>query len=88
VYAIKACKVENLDRDYKNRNTNILLDCHAAIKALDNYQISSKLVSDSHQSLMKLAKHNKVQLIWVLGHEGIEANKMANQLEKLGLEPD
>jgi adenylate kinase len=47
VYAIKACTVENLVRDYKNRNINILLDCHAAIKTLDNYQINSNLVLDA-----------------------------------------
>jgi hypothetical protein len=34
VYAIKACAVENLDRDYKNRNIYILSDIQAAIKVL------------------------------------------------------
>jgi hypothetical protein len=34
VYAIKACAVENLDRNYKNRNLYILSDGQAAIKAL------------------------------------------------------
>jgi hypothetical protein len=34
VYAIKACGVENLDRNYKNRNIFILSDSQAAIKAL------------------------------------------------------
>jgi hypothetical protein len=63
VYAIKACAVGNLDRDYKNRNFCVLLDSQAAIKSLDNYQINSKLVWDCHQSIVKLAKHNKVQLI-------------------------
>jgi hypothetical protein len=33
VYAIKACAVENLDRNYKNRNIYILSDSQAAIKA-------------------------------------------------------
>jgi hypothetical protein len=44
VYAIKACAVENLDRNYKSRNIYILSDSHAAIKALDKHQITSKLV--------------------------------------------
>jgi hypothetical protein len=35
---------------------------------------------------MKLAKHNKAQLIWVLQQEGIEDNETANQLAKLGRE--
>jgi hypothetical protein len=33
VYAFKACAVENLDRNYKNRNIYILSDSQAAIKA-------------------------------------------------------
>jgi hypothetical protein len=40
VHAIKACAVENLDRNYKNRNIYILSDTQAAIKALDKYQIT------------------------------------------------
>jgi ribonuclease HI len=35
---------------------------------------------------MKLTKHKKVQLIWMLGHKGIEGNEMANQLAKFGAE--
>jgi hypothetical protein len=34
VYAIKAYTIENLDRNYKNRNIYILSDSQAAIKAL------------------------------------------------------
>jgi hypothetical protein len=52
VYAIKACTVENLDRNYENRNIYILSDCQAAINALDKYPITSKLVWDCHESLI------------------------------------
>jgi hypothetical protein len=44
VYAIKACTVENLDREYRNTDIYILSDRQAAIKALANYQINPKLV--------------------------------------------
>jgi ribonuclease HI len=71
VYAIKACADANMDINYKNRNICILSDSQAAIKALDKYQITSKLVWDCHQSLMQLAKNNGVQVIWVPGHESI-----------------
>jgi hypothetical protein len=87
VYAIKACTDENIDRNYKNRNIYILADSQAAIKALDKHQITSKLVWNCHQSLMQLARHKRVQLIWVPGHEGIVGKEMAeNQLAKIGSE--
>jgi hypothetical protein len=86
VYTIMACTLENLDRNYRNRNIYILSDSQAAIKALDSYQINSKLVWDCHQSLIQLVEHNRVQLIWVPGHGGIEGNEVANQLAKLGSE--
>ena len=86
VYAIKAYTVENLDRNYKNRKIYILLDSQAAIKALGTHQITSKLVWGCHQSLTQLARHNRVQLIWVPGHEGIAGNETADQLARTGSE--
>jgi hypothetical protein len=63
VHAIKACAVENLDREYKKRNSYILSESHAAIKALGKYHSTSKLVSDCQQSLIQLARHDRVQLM-------------------------
>jgi hypothetical protein len=31
---------------------------------------------------MKLSRHNRVQLIWVSGHEGIVGNQTADQLAR------
>jgi hypothetical protein len=61
-------------------------DSQAAIKAFDNYQINSKLVWNYHQSLEKLGKHNRVQMIWVPEHEGIQDNETVDQMAKLGAE--
>jgi ribonuclease HI len=82
--AIKACTVENLGRNSKNRNIYILSGSRAAIIALGKYQITSKLVWDCHQFLTQLAKHKSVLLIWVSGLEGIVGNKMADQLARIG----
>jgi ribonuclease HI len=76
--------MENIEKGYKGRNIYILSDSQAAIKALNNFQINSKLVWDCHQSLMRLAGHNRVQLIWVPGHMGIDGNEMADQLARQG----
>ena len=54
--------------DYKGRNIYALSNNQLTIKALNNFQINSKLVWDCHNSLIKLAKHKRVQLIWVPGH--------------------
>jgi ribonuclease HI len=78
IYTIKACIMENIEKGYKGRNIYILSDSQAAIQALNNFQINSKLVWDCHQSLMRLAEHNRVKLIWVLGHTEIDGNKMAD----------
>jgi ribonuclease HI len=86
VYAIKACTGENLDRNYRNRNIYILSDSRAAINALGKHQITSKLVSDCHQSLIQLVRHNRVQLIWVPSPKSIAGSKTADLLARTGSE--
>jgi hypothetical protein len=46
VYAINTSEVENMDRNYGNRNNCILSDSQAAVKALGNLWITSELVWD------------------------------------------
>jgi hypothetical protein len=33
---------------------------------------------------VKLAKHNRIQLVWVPGHTGIDWNEIADQLARQG----
>jgi hypothetical protein len=65
--------MENIEKD---RNIYILADNQAAIEALNNVQISSKPVWDCHQSLVRLAEHNRVPLTWVPGHIEIGGNSI------------
>jgi ribonuclease HI len=57
----------------------ILSDRQTAVKALDSSHINSKLVWDCQQSMMKLAEHNRIQLLWVPGHVEIDGNEIAGQ---------
>jgi hypothetical protein len=83
VHAIMAWTVENLDGSRRNRNIYILLDSQAATKAANNHHINSKLVWECHQSTVKLAEHNRVQLIWVPGHRNIESNETVDHFARL-----
>jgi hypothetical protein len=82
IYAIRACVMENIrvERGY----IYILSNSQAAIKTLDSFQINSKLVWDCHQSLVKLADHNRFQLVWVPEHMGIDGNEIADLLARQG----
>jgi hypothetical protein len=78
VYTIKVYAPVNIKRGYwrrKHLHVYIHSDSHAAITALDNCKINSKLVWDCHQSLMILAEHNNVHLLWVLGKDGLKVTK-------------
>ena len=72
LYAIKACIKGDIEKGYKDRNIYILLNIQVAIKVLNNFQINSKLLWNCHQFLLKLAEHNRVQLVWVPGHMRID----------------
>jgi len=82
IQAIRLCIMEYTENGYKVRNVYILFDRQAAIKALRYIRTNSKLAWDFHKSLVKLAEHKRVQLIWVPGHMGIDGNDTADQLAR------
>jgi hypothetical protein len=85
IYTIKAQIMDNIEKSYTGKNIYILSYSQAAIKALDSFKINSKLAWDCHQSLMKLKENNRIQLVLVLRHIGINGNEIANELARLRL---
>jgi ribonuclease HI len=79
---ITVCIMEDTEMDYKGRNMYVLSINQVAIKVLNNSQINSKLLWDCHNSLVKLAEHNRVQMIWVPGHMRIDGNEIGDQLAR------
>jgi ribonuclease HI len=77
VCAIIYCLLENIKRSYCNKRIFIFSDSQAALKALNSFLIKSKLVWNCFQ-LLDLAERNKVKLIWVPGHSGVEGNEKAD----------
>jgi len=76
--------MENIENGYKGRDTYVLFDSQVVIKALKNFEINYKLVWDCYQSQVKLAEYDRIQLIWVPGHTGIDGNEVADQLVRRG----
>ena len=64
IHNIKVCVMENIGKVYTDRNICSFSDSEAAIKALDNIHMNYKLVGDCHQSMVKLAEHNRIR--WVV----------------------
>jgi len=50
-------------------NICILSDSYDELKALDSFQINSKLVWSYLQSLITLAELNQIQMIWMPEHK-------------------
>jgi ribonuclease HI len=67
----------NAEKGYIGRNIDILSDSGAAIKALESFQINSSLIWHYHQSQVKLAENNRIQLIWLPRHTGSNGNDIA-----------
>ena len=55
-----------------------------AIRALDSPLVNYKLFWECHQSLVKLAEHNRFQLLCMLRYVGIDGSKLNNQITNQG----
>jgi ribonuclease HI len=84
IYAIQTCVSHCLKRKYQHAKIFIVSDSKASLLALEAKTFTSRLVWECMQTLNMLAVINKVTLMWVPGHSGIEGNEAADQLAKEG----
>ncbi|XP_049315637.1 uncharacterized protein LOC125779115 [Bactrocera dorsalis] len=82
VFAISQCAEVNLSRNYRNQRIAILSDSQAALKAILSYETKSLLVEECIERLNRLSLCNRVHLIWVPGHKGVEGNEKADELAR------
>jgi len=86
VCAIGRCADFNLKRNYRNRDIAILSDSQAALKAISNAKITSKVVREVRTKLDLLGSDNRLTLRWIPGHKDIAGNEAADRLARRGAE--
>jgi len=86
VCAIGRCVEFNLKRNYLNRDIAILYDSQAALKAISNTKLTSKVVPEVRRKLDRLGSNNKLTPRWILGHKDIAVNEAADRLARKGAE--
>lgn len=62
----------------------ICTDSESAIKAIQSPMVKSRMVQECKTTLNNLAARNKVTLLWVPGHSGIDGNEEADRLARQG----
>jgi len=81
--AIKRCAELCLEEALSQKEIFIASDSQAALRSLEASKIRSKTTLECIQILNQLTSTNKVKLVWVPGHSGIDGNELADQLAKL-----
>ena len=83
VMAIKEALL-HISPQYYGKKVCIFSDSQAAIKSLGSISSNSKVVNTCRRSLMEMAEHVVLHLIWVPGHNDIHGNCVADELARKG----
>ncbi|XP_043480435.1 uncharacterized protein LOC122510089 [Leptopilina heterotoma] len=86
VCAILTCAQISIRNGTKGKRISICVDSQAALGALKNPTIESKLVWECRSVLDELGSTNRLSLIWVPGHSGIKGKERVDVLAKTGSE--
>ena len=86
VYAIKSAANWLAEKEMVRKNIIIYSDSRAALLALNQTKIKSKLVLSTRRVLDRVGKDNTVVLRWVKAHVGHFGNEFADELAKKGAE--
>jgi hypothetical protein len=84
IFVISACAKECIGRAYTGQSIYICSDSQAALWALEASRVTLKFVWECQQALCVLSSWNKVVLLSVPGHCGIQGNEEADALAREG----
>ncbi|XP_015173372.1 PREDICTED: uncharacterized protein LOC107064813 [Polistes dominula] len=84
LFTIRACAHSILERGYYGKHIYICSDSHTALRLVHSTVVKSVLVKDCVDFLTRLGSVNRVRLLWVPGHSGVQGNERAHELARLG----
>ncbi len=83
VYAIKKA-ADWIKDSCQSKTVNIYVDSQAALKAISNNWVSSKLVKLTVTTLNEASQNNVICLHWIRAHVGHPGNERADELARYG----
>ena len=87
VYGILMGCIKLLPSGVSGKEIYICSDSESGINALMSPVVTSRLVKRCKEALNRAGLVNRINLVWVPGHSGIDGNERADQFPRLGSKP-